>query len=58
MPIPQELSFLVGWASCPSNKFMKRTFARGIITIVNCFVKKSNAGYIILDFRFQILDFT
>ncbi|MEG4302503.1 hypothetical protein QUB16_07260 [Microcoleus sp. D3_18a_C4] len=30
MPIPQELFFLVGWASCPSNKFMKRTFARGL----------------------------
>ena len=31
MPIPQELFFLVGWASCPSNKFMKRTFARGLL---------------------------
>ena len=30
MPIPQELFFLVGWASCPSNKFMKGTFARGL----------------------------
>ena len=32
MPIPQELFFLVGWASCPSNKFMKRTFARGLFS--------------------------
>jgi hypothetical protein len=31
MPIPQELFFLVGWASCPSNKFRKRTFARGLL---------------------------
>jgi len=31
MLIPQELFFLVGWASCPSNKFMKRTFARGLL---------------------------
>jgi hypothetical protein len=30
MPVPQELFFLGGWASCPSNKFMKRTFARGL----------------------------
>ncbi|MEG4345861.1 hypothetical protein QUB70_21660 [Microcoleus sp. A003_D6] len=34
MPIPQELFFLVGWASCPSNKFMKRTFARGLINFL------------------------
>ncbi len=31
MPIPQETITLVGWASCPSNKFMKRTFARGLL---------------------------
>ncbi len=31
MPIPQKLFFLVGRASCPSNKFMKRTFARGLL---------------------------
>ena len=31
MPIPQELFCLVGWASCPPNKFMKRTFARGLL---------------------------
>ncbi len=34
MPIPQELFFLVGWASCPSHKFMKRTFARGLLYVV------------------------
>jgi hypothetical protein len=33
MPIPQELFFLVGWASCPSNKFMKTTFARGLLPL-------------------------
>ncbi len=33
MPIPQKLFFLVGRASCPSNKFMKRTFARGLMYI-------------------------
>jgi len=32
MPIPQELFFLVGWASCPSHQWMKRIFARDIIT--------------------------
>ncbi len=31
MPIPQEKITFVGWASCPSNKFMKRTFARGLL---------------------------
>ena len=31
MPIPQELFFIVGRASCPSYKFMKRTFARGLL---------------------------
>ncbi len=40
MPIPQELFFLVGWASCPSHQLMKRTFARGLLlearTEINC----------------------
>ncbi|MEG4341794.1 hypothetical protein QUB70_00710 [Microcoleus sp. A003_D6] len=31
MPIPQELFFLLGWASCPSHQLMKRIFARGLI---------------------------
>jgi hypothetical protein len=31
MPIPQEKITLVGWASCPSYKFIKRTFARGLL---------------------------
>ena len=30
MPIPQDLFFLVGWASCPSHELMKRIFARGL----------------------------
>ena len=33
MPIPQELFFLVGWASCPSYQLRKRIFARGLIII-------------------------
>ncbi len=34
MPIPQEKITLVGWASCPSYKFMNRTFARrGLVKI-------------------------
>jgi hypothetical protein len=31
MPIPQELFFLVGWASCPSHQLRKRIFARGLL---------------------------
>ena len=38
MPIPQELFFLVGWASCPSNKFMKMTFARGLVSRIGVLV--------------------
>ena len=31
MPIPQELFFLWDGPKSPSNKFMKRTFARGLL---------------------------
>ncbi len=34
MPIPQDLFFLVGWASCPSHQLMKRIFARGIMSVI------------------------
>ena len=33
MPIPQELFFLLGWASCPSYQLRKRIFARGLFSI-------------------------
>ncbi len=31
MPIPQKVFSLVGWASCPSENLLKRTFARSLI---------------------------
>jgi len=31
MPIPQEVFSLVGWASCPSENLIKKTFARTLI---------------------------
>ncbi|MEG4344487.1 hypothetical protein QUB70_14500 [Microcoleus sp. A003_D6] len=31
MPIPQKVFSLVGWASCPSENLLKRTFARSLL---------------------------
>jgi hypothetical protein len=31
MPVPQEKMFFVGWASCPFQNLIKRTFARGLL---------------------------
>jgi len=41
MPIPQELFFLVGWASCPSHQLRKRIFARGLIKFIRVSVSTS-----------------
>ena len=45
MPIPEELFFLVGWASCPSHQLRKRIFARGLMSKLTRCVSPESINY-------------
>src|SRR4028119_1311916 len=59
MPIPQELFFLVGWASCPSYLFLQEVYCmlRQELTIAYQHRQQGNSGHRTVPFSYpNIID--